>query len=743
MNHLARMILVTVIAVSTVAHGERHVELILDASGSMWNKLEDGRFRIVAAKDVLTDIIGSLPPDDDLNVGLRIYGATMDAQDEGSCEDTQLFVPIKGVDHDRLLETVRTTQARGATPIVLSLTKAVADLPPDGENLIILVTDGEEGCGGDLRATWAAMEAGGMQVDLRIIGIDLSEEAAATFDGIGAFVNAQTAAELAVALGNAIETEDSTVPVSAIVTRDGAPVENDAMVVFLSPIDDSRHVFVADDSGRFEAKLETGAYTAEIKDAFEDKPLQFSDLVVSTGGENIFAFELRPEVEVMLTVDPSDPVAGSSIQVRYEGAPGTNRSWITVVPSDMPDKASLGTEAATETSGTVELRTPDEPMTLEARFHLPMPRGGSRVIGRSKPFTSTKPMAEVTAPEEVGAGSEFEIPWTGPDNKNDFITIVKADAEKRAYGAVHYSAKGSPAKLVAPDEPGDYEVRYLTGQTRTPLASALVRVTGNMASVKPPLEVSAGAEFEIPWTGPGNKNDFITVVKADAEKRAYGAVHYSAKGSPAKLVAPDEPGDYEVRYLTGQTRATLASAPFKVIAVMAEVNAPETVVAGAEISVTWSGPNNKNDFLTIVAPDASNRKNGPVHYAQKGSPAVLLSPDEPGTYEVRYLMGQSREILARTLVEATAPEVSLQAPGVAVANAPIEVIWIGPDNKSDFVTIVEAGAGERDYGTVKYTSQGSPASINAPKEAGNYEIRYVTGQSRRALKSIPLTVTAP
>jgi len=43
---------------------QTYVELILDASGSMWNKLDDDRYRIVAAKDVLTQFIGGLPDTD-------------------------------------------------------------------------------------------------------------------------------------------------------------------------------------------------------------------------------------------------------------------------------------------------------------------------------------------------------------------------------------------------------------------------------------------------------------------------------------------------------------------------------------------------------------------------------------------------------------------------------------------------------------------------------------------------------
>ncbi len=737
-----RYIVSLLLLISMPAFAERHVELILDASGSMWNKLDDGRFRIVAAKDVLADIISGLPSDNELNVGLRIYGATMDAQEDGSCEDTKLFVPIDGVDRAKLLDTVQRTQARGATPIVLSLLKAVEDLPKDGNNMIILVTDGEEGCDGDLALTWEEIQASGVDIDLRIIGIDLSDEAAATFDGIGTFENAQTAAELSAALGEAIEMEDTTVPVSAKVTRDGEPVDKEALVAFVSPIDNQRYVFSSGEPGMFGQDLEPGVYTAEIKDAFAEKPLQFSDLNVSPDGENAFEFELQPEVVVELSVEPTDPVAGSAVTITYAGAPKNDRSWITLVPIDMADKTSLGTENAPLAEGEVTLRSPDEPTTLEARFHLPMPRGGSRIIGRSEPFESTKPLAEVTGPEEVGAGSAFQVEWKGPNNTNDYLVVREATADAAGAGPQAYAHKGSPSELRAPDKPGEYAVHYMTGQTRMSLASAKITVTPVTASVKPPAEVNAGAEFTIEWEGPDNKNDFITLVEADAKDRAYGRVSYSSKGSPATLLAPDEPGDYEVRYLTGQTRTTLASAPIKVLPVTASVKVPESVIAGAEIEIEWTGAANKNDFITVVAPDAASGKYGRVAYAAKGSPAKLETPDIPGTYEARYMSGQSREVLARATFEALAPEVSLAPPATAKADEKISIEFVGPKNKSDFITIVEVGAAEKAYGRVTYAAKGSPATIQAPAEPGSYEVRYLTGQSRRTLATAPITITA-
>ena len=67
-------LLVLSLLVASGAEAQSHVELILDASGSMYNKLEDGRYRLVAAKDALRAFIDGLP-DENLNVGLRIYGS--------------------------------------------------------------------------------------------------------------------------------------------------------------------------------------------------------------------------------------------------------------------------------------------------------------------------------------------------------------------------------------------------------------------------------------------------------------------------------------------------------------------------------------------------------------------------------------------------------------------------------------------------------------------------------------------
>jgi Ca-activated chloride channel homolog len=150
---IATLLLVQAGAIAWAQGGSTHVLLVLDASGSMFNKLADGQYRITAAKDAVAGFVSRLPAAPDLHVGLRVYGARVAALDDTACEDSELVVPVDGFDRDRLLGAVRGTQAKGATPIAYSLELALDDLRgADGRAIVVLVTDGIESCGGDVRA---------------------------------------------------------------------------------------------------------------------------------------------------------------------------------------------------------------------------------------------------------------------------------------------------------------------------------------------------------------------------------------------------------------------------------------------------------------------------------------------------------------------------------------------------------------------------------------------------------------
>jgi hypothetical protein len=150
------------------------IELILDASGSMWEKVE-GRPKITSAKEVMTHIIQNLP--DTADVALRVYGHRIAPGKPGACEDSELVVPFSKIDKPRLLERVRLLHALGTTPIAYSLSQVAGDFGNvPGEKMIVLVTDGIEECRGSPSAAVSELLAKGLEIRVNVVGFAFADD---------------------------------------------------------------------------------------------------------------------------------------------------------------------------------------------------------------------------------------------------------------------------------------------------------------------------------------------------------------------------------------------------------------------------------------------------------------------------------------------------------------------------------------------------------------------------------------
>lgn len=184
------------------------IEFILDASGSMKQQIGN-KSRIQIAKDVIEDIIERLPAGTE--VAFRVYGSRIPGKSPGACEDSQLVAPLGPVDKSQLLQQIRKVEALGTTPIAFALRQLTNDLPHSGEEkLVILLTDGEERCGGDLRGTVSEMVEKGYNVRVDIVGFALANETlshtlaeVAKITG-GQFAEARDAATLHQAVGQTL-----------------------------------------------------------------------------------------------------------------------------------------------------------------------------------------------------------------------------------------------------------------------------------------------------------------------------------------------------------------------------------------------------------------------------------------------------------------------------------------------------------------------------------------------------------
>ena len=201
--------------------GNPPVELILDLSGSMSRALPSGPSRVEVAKRVLESLVTDTLPEG-TPFALRIFGHVK----PNSC-DTRLDVPLGPLDPARVRSVVAAAQPQllSGTPLAASLLEVANDLGAAGEGAaVILLTDGEESCGGDVEAAVAALRDAGLSVQLHIISFDVASEEAkerfAAWAGLGGgrFFDVNDEAGLANALAGALQ------PPFEVVAPDGRTV---------------------------------------------------------------------------------------------------------------------------------------------------------------------------------------------------------------------------------------------------------------------------------------------------------------------------------------------------------------------------------------------------------------------------------------------------------------------------------------------------------------------------------------
>ena len=122
-------------------------------------------------------------------------------------------------------------------------------------------------------------------------------------------------------------------------------------------------------------------------------------------------------------------------------------------------------------------------------------------------------------------------------------------------------ARGSFAQSpVAPGPYYEYEIWYVTADGETQ-STRPVTVADLEVTLDAPDSVTAGADFEVEWTGPNGPSDYITIVPAGSAEGAYLDYVYTNSGGPVELTAPDEPGAYEIGYASDRVGGRYESIP--------------------------------------------------------------------------------------------------------------------------------------------------------------------------------------
>ena len=160
------------------------VLFVLDASGSMKQKI-DGRTQLDLARESLITALGEIPAGSPAAV--RVYSHRIAQTDKAkSCLDTELLIPFGAANPSTARSALDSINAIGYTPIAYSLEQAAKDFPQGEETkrVIILLSDGEETCGGDPTGVIKKLYDAGIEVTVHTIGFNVDQKTRAQLAAI-------------------------------------------------------------------------------------------------------------------------------------------------------------------------------------------------------------------------------------------------------------------------------------------------------------------------------------------------------------------------------------------------------------------------------------------------------------------------------------------------------------------------------------------------------------------------------
>lgn len=171
---------------------------VLDASRSMSGKWQ-GESKYTIARTVLSDILDSVQYVENVEIALRVYGHTKNFPPQ-NCNDTRLEVPFGKNNADQIAHRLKQLSPKGTSPIANSLLRTKDDFTDcdNCRNIVILITDGIEECGGDICEVSTTLQKSGIILKPFIIGIGHDTHEA--YDCAGQYFNASNREEFTKAL---------------------------------------------------------------------------------------------------------------------------------------------------------------------------------------------------------------------------------------------------------------------------------------------------------------------------------------------------------------------------------------------------------------------------------------------------------------------------------------------------------------------------------------------------------------
>lgn len=188
-----------------MANKKKNLVLVVDASGSMAAQVK-GQSKMEIAKAAASEFITNLDPA--MNLSVVVYGHkgnNTGAGKSASCAGIEEVYYLGELNADIAKSKITPLQPTGWTPIAASLAKAQEILNPYPQesniNTVVLISDGEETCGGDPKNKASELNKSNLNVVVNVVGFDVggaaeSQLKSVATNGGGQYFSARTSEEL-------------------------------------------------------------------------------------------------------------------------------------------------------------------------------------------------------------------------------------------------------------------------------------------------------------------------------------------------------------------------------------------------------------------------------------------------------------------------------------------------------------------------------------------------------------------
>jgi len=396
-----------------------------------------------------------------------------------------------------------------------------------------------------------------------------------------------------------------------------------------------------------------------------------------------------------------------------------------------------------------------------------------RVVGMSMDRETADSLTLVTRTRNVTAISTLlpslswaALPTESRAVKPQQLSVQVTREGSPVSGAEIYLARGVPdEEWTAPIEDGTAQLHLPAGRYRGTITSPAfspVEVAGidhgemegsfdlDLISIPPvtldvaPEHPAAGDHAFIQYWGAPDDSGWVTVAVAGTPLGSY-LIRSPTTGRSGRMILrlPYTMRELEARFVNETDRGELqllGRRAFQCSQTKVSIDTPEKQENGTPLQISWQGPNLTGDHITITGGDETTVADEVCILAASGGPVTVNAPMVPGAYKIRYVTGLGTT-LTRVGLEVYEVLATLKAPSELGPGEEFAVEWTGPNGPQDYLSISLPESENHAYIDRQPVETGNPLHWRAPRDPGQYEIRYVRSSDGALLAREGLAVT--